>query len=510
MTTLVDNLAEAVKHYPRAEAVIHGQRRMCYGDLWAEVNALASFLFKKGLKQGDRVAVLMENSPEYVSTYYGVLAAGGVVVSLNTAVKVRDLSNWIKHSGSTWLIATGHHLELPQLLSVFKRDLKKIIVGQIKKSNVREDNEDLYLWQEVIESAPQKIVQTFHPKDNHVAAIIYTSGTTGHPKGVTLSHSNLYSNTQSILEYLQLTNNDRIVNVLPFYFSYGNSVLHTHLAVGGCVVLENSLLYPHKVMQSLEKERATGFSGVPSTYSLLMSRVNFKDYDLSNLRYLTQAGGPMAPVRIKKLCEDLPNIQFFVMYGQTEASARLAYLPPDKLEQKVGSIGVPIPGVEIEIRDEHQCKVQPGKIGEICASGKNIMLGYWNDETLTKKVVKDGWLHTGDLAHYDEDGYIYIDGRSSDMIKSGANRISPKEIEEVIQEFDEVQEVAVVGVPDEILGEAIKAVIVLRPGTEITAKKIQAHCRNNLAIYKIPKFVEFVETLPKTSSGKVRRFLLKE
>jgi long-chain acyl-CoA synthetase len=247
---------------------------------------------------------------------------------------------------------------------------------------------------------------------------------------------------------------------------------------------------------------------VPSTFALLLSRTNLAEYDLSHLRYLTQAGGPMPPATTQRLLQALPHVKLFVMYGQTEATARLSYLPPDKLLEKMGSIGMAIPGVTLEVHDEqgHQCP--PGVSGEICARGDNIMLGYWDAPQTTAKILRDDWLHTGDLAHKDEDGYIFIDGRSSDMIKSGANRISPKEIEEVIAELEGVEEVGVTGIPDEILGQIIKAVIVVKPNHHLDEMSVRNHCRKNLAVYKTPKIVEFATTLPKTASGKLQRFLL--
>jgi acyl-CoA synthetase (AMP-forming)/AMP-acid ligase II len=259
----------------------------------------------------------------------------------------------------------------------------------------------------------------------------------------------------------------------------------------------------------MEQEAVSGFSGVPSTFALLLSRVNLADYDLSELRYITQAGGAMAPALADRLINALPHTQLFIMYGQTEASARLTYLPPHMLEKKRGSIGIAIPNTTIEVRNKSGRVTAPGETGEICANGENIMQGYWKDKEKTREVLKDGWLYTGDLAHTDADGYLYIDGRSSDMIKSGANRISPKEIEEVIQELEDVHEVAVVGTPDELLGEIIKAYVVPKKGSELKQMTIQRHCKSNLAIYKIPKFIEFIEELPKTASGKIQKFLLK-
>jgi acyl-CoA synthetase (AMP-forming)/AMP-acid ligase II len=261
-------------------------------------------------------------------------------------------------------------------------------------------------------------------------------------------------------------------------------------------------------MQKMAQEGITGFSGVPSTFALLLNRVKLSDYDLSRVCYMTQAGGAMSPAHIKRLTEELPHVNLFVMYGQTEATARIAYLPPEQLKAKVGAVGIAIPGVTMELRDEHGMPVAPGKTGEIWVRGENIMLGYWNSPEATASALHDGWLKTGDLAQQDSDGYFFIQGRRSDMIKAGAHRISPQEIEEAILELDGVAEVAVVGVPDEIMGETIKAVVVPRAGYELEPRAVQAHCHGRLASYKVPKRVEFVAELPKTSSGKIKRFQL--
>jgi acyl-CoA synthetase (AMP-forming)/AMP-acid ligase II len=499
---LVDMVRRNVDRSPDAEAIVHRGRRVRYGELWSWATALAQSLRQRGLEQGDRVALLLENSPEYVAAYYGVLIAGGVVVALNSSTKARDLSNWINHSNARWLIADAGHPELPETMKTVTGLVQLITVDDAHKST-----HPSLIWHELSHSHPEGSPDV-NIREDDLAAIIYTSGTTGKPKGVTLTHRNLAANVNSILAYLGLTANDRVLNVLPFYYSYGNSVLHTHLAVGGSLVLVNSLAYPHHTLTLIATERVTGFSGVPSTYALIMSRVGFSDYDLSSLRYLTQAGGAMPPAHIQRVRRELSHVKFFVMYGQTEATARLTYLPPERLEEKLGSVGVPIPDVALEIRSEAGEVLEPGIVGEIYARGPNIMQGYWKDPQTTAEVLHNGWLKTGDLAYRDQDGFVYIQGRASDMIKSGAHRINPKDIEEVIAELPEVAEVAVVGVDDEMMGQTIKAVIVPREQDALTVRAIKAHCHTRLASYKIPRDVEFVTQLPKTASGKVKRFLL--
>ena len=502
-STLVHLLSESVQHYPDSEAIIFQDQRVTYAELWKYICSATEYLLQHRFKSGDRVGILLENSPEYVAIYYAALAAGGISVGLNTANKAKELANCLNHCDAKWLFASINHPELANLHDLLD-NINVIGVGDQKDNskNIK------YYWSEIKDFSEKEPDLSRLSNSNEAAAIIYTSGTTGNPKGVTLSHRNLYSNIQSILAYLKLKHTDSIVNVLPFYYSYGNSILHTHLAVSGKLILVNSMLYPQQVLETIQQEQATGFSGVPSTFTLLLHRTNLNNYDLSSIRYMTQAGGPMAPASILQLLAELPKIQFFVMYGQTEASARLSYLPPEKLRKKIGSIGIAIPGVELQIRDEKGRKVSVNETGEIFAKGENIMIGYWNSKDMTRDTIIDGWLKTGDLAHYDNDGYIYIDGRSSEMIKSGANRISPKEIEEVIIELNDVEEVAVVGVPDDILGQIIKAVIVPSPGCHLDKMTLQAHCKNNLALYKIPKIIEITDQLPKTASGKIKRYLL--
>ncbi|MCG8489837.1 MAG: acyl--CoA ligase [Chromatiales bacterium] len=500
---LIDRFKTIAESFPDKLAIADASGQYSYRQLQAAIAQVAGYLLEAGLNKGDRVAMVVTNSANYAAVFYGIWAAGGVTVALNTQAKARDILNWTDHSNARWLFVDQGHGELAEIVDRLDQSVELISVGDSKSEHSSEGH---IPWAAVTQKQRSMPDLALSPTD--LASIIYTSGTTGSPKGVTLSHANLSANIDSIQKYLQLSSEDSILNVLPFYYSYGNSVLHTHLAVGGSLILENNLVYPHRVVERIANEAVSGFSGVPSTFALLLGRVNLSDYDLSNLRYLTQAGGAMAPALTDKLLAALPKTQIFIMYGQTEASARLTYLPPEQICEKRGSIGIAIPDTKIEVRDKQGKVTAPGVTGEICASGENIMQGYWRDTEKSAQVLKNGWLYTGDLAHTDEDGYLYIDGRSSDMIKSGANRISPKEIEEVIQELDCVMEVAVVGVPDEMLGEIIKAFIVPKDDQQTDKKVIQRHCKQNLAIYKIPKSIEFISELPKTASGKIQKFQL--
>ena len=500
--TLVRALLASVERSPEAIAVTHAGHSSSYGELLIQTQAVATHFRESGLAPGARVALLLGNSVEYIAACYGIWAAGGVVVPLNTAARSHDILSWLRHSGAAWLIADVRNKEFDGVALDPTRSAEIVAVGTAETVQHTRSFETI---------VKDKVDGTFDwptPRDGDPAAIVYTSGTTGRPKGVTLSHGNFAANTASILEYLKLSSNDSCLNVLPFYYSFGSSVLHTHLAVGARIVLSNTTMYPHALLQAIAADKLSGFYGVPSTYALLLARTQLHDYDLSSLRYIAQAGGAMPPAHIARLREALPHAALFVMYGQTEATARLTCLPPDRLAEKIGSVGLPIPGVEIDIRGSGGQSMGPDERGEIFARGGNIMLGYWQDPEATRSVVSDGWLRTGDLAHRDRDGFIFIAGRATDMIKSGAHRINPQEIEETIAQLAEVDEVAVVGMTDDVLGQSIRAVVVLKAETTLTAMKIQAHCHQRLASYKVPKHVAFAESLPKTASGKIKRYLL--
>ncbi len=295
-----------------------------------------------------------------------------------------------------------------------------------------------------------------------------------------------------------------MIVILPFYYSYGISLITTHIKAGAALVIDNRFLYPNVILDTIEKEGVTGLAGVPSNFAILLRKSALRKYKLSKLRYVTQAGGALAPEMIKEFSGSFPKIKFYVMYGQTEATARLTYLAPELLNEKIGSIGKAIPGVEIDILNENGRKVKAGEIGEIVARGPNVMLGYWNSPEETRTVLRNKGLYTGDLARVDEEGFIYLVSRKKEMIKSGANRISPLEIEEAVCRMPGVLECAAVGVKDEILGEAIKLCVV-KNGRDISKDDILRFCKRNLSSYKVPKAVELVRSLPKTSTGKVKR-----
>lgn len=497
MRSLSFRLEQNALREPGRRALAEGERRIDYATLWTQATAFAHFLKSSGISRGDRVAVILPNCIEAVVACYGCWLAEAVVVPLNAQARSRDLEPWLRHSEARCVVHAHDHTDAISACAPMGSELVRIRVGG------KDADQDAMRWDPVM--AASSATRAIEQSSNALAMILYTSGTTGAPKGVMLSHANLAANVDSIIQYLELTRDDSIVTVLPFYYSYGQSVLHTHLASGAFLVIEQNLVFPHLMVETVAREKVSGFSGVPSTFLLLLNRVPLTDYDLSSLRYLTQAGGAMAPAVAERLRDALPKARLFIMYGQTEATARLAWLPPDKLEEKSGAVGLPIPGVELEVRRENGERCDALEVGEVYARGPNVMLGYWRNPDATSGVLNNGWLKTGDMGHKDADGYLFLSGRRSDMIKTGAHRVHPKDVEEVIAELAEVGEVAVLGVDDDTLGQVIKAVIVRKAGASLSEVRIKAHCRERLAAYKIPKFISFADALPKTPSGKVRR-----
>lgn len=337
------------------------------------------------------------------------------------------------------------------------------------------------------------------------AEIIFTSGSTGKPKGVMISHLNLIANTSSIVSYLELGSEDRMLVVLPFYYCYGLSLLHTHLRAGGSIVFNNSFIFIGGIIKNLLEYKCTGFAGVPSHFQILLRKSDsFRKTSFPDLKYVTQAGGKLAPVFIDEFREAHPGIRFVVMYGQTDATARLSWLPPELWPVKKGSMGKGIPGVELKVVNDQGEPIKPGETGEVIAKGDNIMMGYYDDLESSSQVVREGWLYTGDLGTVDEEGYIYLTARSKEIIKVRGKRISPKEIEAVILTIPEVIDCSIEGIEDKIEGEALKANIVIKKEAKdkINREFIVEHCSRHLALYKVPGVFEIREDLTITPTGK--------
>ncbi|MCG2704885.1 MAG: acyl--CoA ligase [Candidatus Omnitrophica bacterium] len=456
-----------------------------YRQLEEKISLLASQMVKKGLKKGERVGVLSRNSISSVAVCFAVFRAGGITVFLNHNLhesalirQAKDAQLSALYSGEGLLFAKGQRI-LKKVKSIrFAVDcgLGKDNPGSVKFPSVRE---------------------------NDPALIVYTSGTTAEPLGVMLSHKNILSNSRSIIKYLNITTKDRACCILPFYYIYGLSILFSHLSAGASIVIENRFLYPALVLDSINKYKVTGFAGTSSHYAILLYKYDFKKRKLPSLKYLMQAGDAMPPAVTQKLSLSFPDKKLYIMYGQTEASPRLTYLNPDLALTKPESVGRPIPGVRIKIVDKKGAECKIGEKGEIIAKGDNIMLGYWNNKRETAKVLKKGWLYTGDIGYNDQDGDIFIVGRKKNFIKIGANRVSPLEIERLIMGRGSIMEAAVVGIPDKLLGFRIKVYVVPLKGKTISPQTVINLCKDIMPSYEIPSKVVILKSLPKNSYGKV-------
>ncbi|HPF35400.1 MAG TPA: class I adenylate-forming enzyme family protein [Candidatus Krumholzibacteria bacterium] len=491
-------LAATAAARPHAPALTHGDETWTYAQLAAAAARVRRFLLSRGVAPGDRVALLMENGLPYAAAFFGALEAGACVVALNHQNPPSSHAALLRDSGATVLLTrAGQARRLPEIVG---DGASLRCVASDRGNPSWELPCELVLGDDAVDG-PDAPPADVGPDD--LALILYTSGSTGTPRGVTLTHGNLTANTEQILAYLELTPDDSVLCVLPFHYSFGNSLLLTHVRCGGRVVVDNRFAFPQKVLETLEQERCTGFSGVPSHYAILATRTDFLTRRWPGLRYLTQAGGAMAPALTRRIHAALPaDVRLFVMYGQTEGSARLSWLPPEALPEKIGSIGRGIPGVSLTVRraDGSECGVD--EVGELVASGPNIMRGYWNDPEETARVLHADGLHTGDLARRDADGFLFIVDRVKNMIKAGANRVSPRQIEDVILELPEVAEAAVIGVPDELLGEAIVACLVPAPGAVVEPKAVLRHCQQHLAAFKLPRDVHLLDALPRNAAGK--------
>ena len=444
-----------------------------------------AFHLKNTIGENQNIILISENSLFSIITYLAILKSGNVCVPLDPSIENSNLSYIVKTTDAACIIdfrMKKHSIE-KLLTSIDKSDFETIISSENTVLNSEKESFD----------------------DNRLALILYTSGSTGIPKGVMLSHRNIIANTHSIIDYLELRTTDIMGVVLPFYYCYGLSLLHTHLKVGAALVLINNFIFIGSFIEKLKKFKCTGFAGVPSHFQILLKKSkSFLSSDFPDLRYVTQAGGKLHNVFIETFIQAFPKISFYVMYGQTEATARLSFLPPEMLTEKMGSIGKAIAGVELRIIDSDGNVLKAGELGEIVAKGDNIMQGYYKDSAGTQEVLKKGWLHTGDIGSVDDDGYIFLDSRKKEIIKLGGKRVSPKEIESVILSVSEVVDCTIEGVSDELLGESLKAHIVLNGETEIelVKSKILRTCSQNLATYKIPQFMSFARHMHVNASGK--------
>lgn len=465
----------------------HG-KSITYLDLYKKICNLEIFSNEHKIDKNvkEKIIILDENSFFSLSCFYSIIKNGDICIPLST-----DISE----------------LQLEHIIKIC--NIKTIFVGiKYRKifNNINTEKINIFS-EEDIENETNNISLQYNPpttNNTDIALILFTSGSTELPKGVMLTHDNLISNTNSNIKFLNMTHKDRAELILPFYHCYGMSFFNMLLKVGGSIVINNRFMFPTTVINDINKHNCTCFHGVPSTYEILLRNTNFSKCHFSSLRFITQAGGTLPKVCLEELIQTFPSIDLFIIYGQTEATGSLTYINARLFKEKIDSIGKAVPDTTVKVVDENGYAIKKGEIGELIASGPNIMKGYLDDYRETTEVLKNEWLYTGDLATIDEDEYIYITSRKKNIIKSGGYRISLKEIENVIMEIKYISEVALISVEDDILGEAIKAFIVLTENNPpINEEYILDYCMSKLPIYKVPKHIEFVDCLPKNTVGKI-------
>lgn len=485
--TLDTVLAETAKRLPEKTCIKFGKSRIGYSELDNLVSLVAGGLNSLGLKEGDRAAILMENCPEYIISYFAILRSGGVAVPVNTLLTPEEVSYILNDSGSRTLIYSSGFSKKIEEIKNKTPDLRAI----------------------PFEDIPKKESRTNIENDEKTAVLLYTSGTTGFPKGAMLTHSNLISNADACMRAMQISHKDKILLFLPLFHSFSFTVcVILPIYAGATIVLLASVKPFSKVINSIFKERITFFIGVPTIYNILSrKRIPFL------LRYILKflmniraciSGAAALPVETIYNFEKRFNVPLLEGYGLTEASPVVS-VNPLKGIRKPSSVGPPIPGVEVAVVGENGKRLPTGMVGELIVKGPNVMKGYFNKEEETRGVLKDGWLYTGDMAKLDEDGYIYIVDRKKDLIIVDGMNIYPREVEDLIIKLPSVEECAMVGIPDGRGSEITILFIKLKEGHLMDEREIRSYLRAHVAQFKIPKRIIFVDEFPKTATGKIKK-----
>ncbi len=482
--------------FPDKIALIFEDKSFTYKQLDQLAGQVANGLRGLGIKKGDRVALFLPNIPEFVISYLGILKIGAVAISVNVMFKTAEVSYILNDCAAKAIITTESQSE--QILEADLPELQHILIAEGRA------NKGITLAQLMANASPDARALEM---DRHApACILYTSGTTGFPKGATLSHGNIISNTYAANRCYRITSSDRLLLYLPLFHCFGqNAILNCGLNACATIIMHRRFDL-EQVLQIIDKHQVTMFFGVPTVFIKLLN-VDTSTSNMESVCYYFSAAAPM-PIEISQRWQDRYGFFIHEGYGLTETSPFATY--NNDLKYRLGSIGTPIENVEIKIIDSDGHQVQPGELGEMVIRGPNVMLGYWNRPFETSEVIKNGWFHTGDIGRMDEDRFFYIVDRLKDMINLSGFKVYPTEVENVIYQHPAVAEVAVYGVPDPIKGEIVKANIVLQAGNTITLEQIKEFCSQRIAAYKIPQTIKFVSSIPKNPTGKVLKALLKQ
>lgn len=498
-----DHLRHSAGRLETKTALIAGETQLSYRELDSQSDRLAASLIAQGIKPGDRVLMVAENSAEAVVAFFAAWKAGAVPCPLHASIKPDKLCVIIKSTAPFAILAQA------RFCSVVDTALAGEISSPVKISfgSMPEKRSDGWLAYEALIAHDGTTALPPQPDSEALALLIHTSGSTGTPKGVMHSHASLLAACGSIADYLDNSADDIVLSVLPISFGYGITQIVTMVMVGGTVVLEKSFAFPRKILARLVETRATGFPIVPAMAALIAGMQDLQPAFLPDLRYMTSAAAAMPPSVTERLRNLLPETPLFLMYGQTEC-IRATYLSPAEADRRPLSVGQAIPGTQVHVVDEAGDIVPPGVTGELIVEGPHVMAGYWRDEMASAEKVTaiDGGrrLQTGDLFRTDEDGFLYFVSRRDDIIKTRGEKVSPQEVERVLYALPGIREAAVAGVDDPVFGQLIRAYVALEPSAALSEKEILRHCATHLEDYMVPKSVEFRDALPKTSTGKIR------
>ncbi len=520
MRTLSQVLSDSARSFPDREAIASDSRRMTYRELDREVDRLACGLIELGVAKGDKVGLWMPNTPEWVVVYFAVARIGAVVVPMNTRYKSHEVRYILDDSEATTLFMVDSFVGIDYLpmLAEIRSDLprlKHVIVLGSAPSGTRRFADVLALGEAHLKD--QQLThrsEAVRPNDN--VFILYTSGTTGNPKGAMLSHHNMGENAKQVTEVLHTSEKDVFLLAVPFFHCFGCVMGILGALTWGASIVPMAVFKPKEALDLVEKERISVLYGVPTMFVLELEEVRKGKeggarYDVSSLRTGIMAGAP-CPVEIMRgTMEDL-GCNVAIAYGLTEASPVITMTRfDDSLERRVETVGRALPGIEVKIADDAHRPVPVGEMGELACRGYNVMLGYYNMPDKTDEVIDaDGWLYSGDLATMDEKGYVKIVGRKKDMLITGGFNVYPAEIEEYLFTHPAVQNVSVIGVPDDVMGEVAIAYLIPREGRRIDPQEIVDFCAQEIANFKVPRYVEVVKEFPMTQSGKIQKFRLRE
>lgn len=495
---IASNVERAARHFPDRPAIIFGDRTLTYRELDATVNRAAHGLGALGVAAGDRVAIYLPNIPEFPIAYLAAQKIGAIAVSVNVMLTTEELRYILEDSGAAVLFTTEAQWAQVQPLVGALPDLRHVIVCEGEVPGQR-------TLSELCAGRPEGL-RAIDVDRNTPAAILYTSGTTGKEKGATLSHGNVVSNMYSVQHCMRTDATDRLVLFLPLFHCFGqNFVMNAGFNAGAALILHRRF-DPQAVLASIEEHRATMFFAVPTIYIGLLTAGAPRER-LATVRFYFSAAASL-PTEVANRWRERYGQVIHEGYGLTETSPLASF--NHELVHRAGSIGAPIENVEMKVLDENDAEVPAGTWGEIAIRGPNVMLGYWKRPHETAQALRGGWFRSGDIAYVDDDGFFHLVDRRKDMINSAGFKIWPNEVEEVLYRHPAVQECAVVGAPDAVKGEVVKAFVSVRPEARLTAAEVDAFCRQHMASYKVPRLVQFIGEIPKSASGKILKRVLRE